>query len=87
MYCSKYNIEYELDPEVIKRDPKSCSFCPYCGDFLGNDKFILGRLLIKYPQFAESCDWEKLDRWDWSALLREYPQFADQCDWENAPLP
>ena len=38
-------------------------------------------LLQAQPQFAEHCDWGKLNGDDWSFLLRKQPQFADNCDW------
>ena len=41
------------------------------------------RLLIYQPEYADKCDWFKLDGWDWSHLLRVQPQFADKCDWSK----
>lgn len=36
-----------------------------------------------YEQFAEYCNWEKLNGFEWSKLLCEQPQFADRCDWSK----
>ena len=44
------------------------------------------RLLVKYPQLADKCPWEKLEELDgknWQELLVEQPQFADKCPWEK----
>jgi hypothetical protein len=37
-------------------------------------------LLKEQPQFADKCDWSKLDGNNWAYLLRYQPQFADKCD-------
>ena len=40
-------------------------------------------LVVLHPLFAEWCDWESLDGFDWSYVLAYRPQFADRCDWEK----
>ena len=46
------------------------------------DKYMRLWCLRKgYEQFADHCDFEKLDGDAWSRLLRYQPQFADHCDW------
>ena len=40
------------------------------------------RLLKKQPQFADKCDWDKIQPC-WSELLAAQPQFADRCDWDK----
>ena len=38
--------------------------------------------LIKVrPEFADKCDWGKLDGRSWAKLLTARPEFADKCDW------
>ena len=46
-----------------------------------DDEMILWCIRHGYYQFADHCDWGKLDGFDWSLLLRDQPQFADHCDW------
>jgi hypothetical protein len=38
------------------------------------------RLLIRQPQFADRCDWSKLDGGDWACLLRWHPDICGECD-------
>ena len=43
-------------------------------------------LLSHSPQFADHCDWSKLDEYGgayWRDLLEAQPQFADKCDWSK----
>ena len=39
-------------------------------------------LLMKQPELADKCDWERLNCFDWSLLLKVQPQFANRCPWE-----
>ena len=43
----------------------------------------IGVDLCKHPQFADKCDWEKLDGENWSCLLKHQPLFAGKCDWSK----
>ena len=36
-----------------------------------------------YEQFAENCDWDRLDNLVWIVLLSRQPQYADRCDWSK----
>lgn len=40
--------------------------------------------LARRPEFADACEWEKLDAPDWARLLVVRPQFADRCGkWDS----
>ena len=39
--------------------------------------------MIKQPQLADNCDWNKLDGELWVELLIKQPQLADKCDWNK----
>ena len=45
--------------------------------------FRLWRLKKGYFQFAEHCEWSKLDSYDWRYLLIKRPQFAKHCEWSK----
>ena len=34
-----------------------------------------------YEQFADHCDWSKLNGYNWRRLLISKPQYSDRCDW------
>ena len=36
-----------------------------------------------YEQFAELCDWRRLEGWQWVYLLTKQPQFSELCDWSK----
>ena len=46
--------------------------------------FLEGRdwvyLLRQQPQFADKCDWPKLDAFDWRKLIELRPEFVEKCD-------
>ena len=70
-------------------------FCSQCGRRLAeNDKFCSEcgtpikttvsenaepDLLVDQPQFADKCDWNKLNSEHWSLLIGEQPQFAEKA--------
>lgn len=39
--------------------------------------------LSEQPQFADKCDWSRLNGWCWATLLSKRPQFANKCDWSK----
>ena len=43
----------------------------------------LGWFLGEHPEFADNCEWSKLDGSDWRYLLQKRPQFADKCGWNK----
>ena len=47
----------------------------------GDRHLLVVSLLEEDPEFADKCDWSKLDGSDWVSLLEEKPEFADKCDW------
>ena len=40
-------------------------------------------LIINQPQFADKCNWDKLDQDNWTELLLKNPEYADKCDWKK----
>jgi len=51
-------------------------------DWLGG--FAWARILSRWPEFTDHCDWSKLKPLAWRQLLLRQPQFADKCDkWEE----
>ena len=38
-------------------------------------------LLVDHPEYAEHCDWTKLNAHDCAYLLLKRPELADRCDW------
>ena len=38
------------------------------------------RILSRWSEFADRCDWSKLKPLAWRQLLMRQPQFADKCD-------
>ncbi|MGB9697718.1 MAG: hypothetical protein ACPL2D_10620 [Ignavibacteria bacterium] len=39
-------------------------------------------MLIKKPQYAKYCDWNKFDTFDWHILLNNHPRLIKHCDAE-----
>jgi hypothetical protein len=42
--------------------------------------------LIHRPEFADKCDWDRLEGPVWVELLIRRPMFADKCDWSKLGL-
>jgi hypothetical protein len=65
---------------LIKYHPEFSVRCKSWDLFNGTD---WAGLLCDQPQFADKCDWSKLDAHNWCSLLCSQPQFADKCDWSK----
>ena len=63
---------------ILERHPGFAKKCKVWNEFSGD---CWSQLLVKKPQFASRCDWQKLQGSDWVSLLMERPRFSDRCDW------
>ena len=69
--------------EQLAEHPEDAAACPW-HLFNKPDWFML---LHEQPQFADQfadqCDWSRLNGFDWSIILDWHPQFADRCNWNK----
>lgn len=70
-------------PSVMKMMMLTISLKNISRRFLLTLKNPWASLLVENPEFADRCNWGKLDDWDWSHLLCKRPDFADRCVWEK----
>ena len=82
---------------IIHLEHKQSNFAPVSSDRLATCNWLeclsgldwanlLGGDCWMHParlEFADQCEWIKLDGSDWASLLVRQPQFDDRCDWEK----
>ena len=86
----KFTTKEELIAQAIQDDAckAGIKFAKSCKDlqeiFETIDANMLFWCLMRgYEQFAEYCDWAKLDGDDWSNILSRHPQYYESCDWSK----
>ena len=75
-------VKVEFERGCCEGECKDCGNQVVCRRGYYEEPICCWRVLLPLqPQFADKCDWSRLDGEAWSLLLSELPEYADKCHW------